>query len=136
MTAYSAGSGELDGKVALVTGAGSGIGYAIAERFANEGAAVAIDYFGHDANAQALARDLNAAGAKAVAIEAGVTDAATVEALVAQIVERFGRLDVLVNNAGIEKSHRCSRSTKPAGTGRSRSTSKDCFSACRRRRGG
>lgn len=75
MTARSAGSGELEGKVALVTGAGSGIGNAIAERFANEGAAVAIDYLGHEAEAQALARDLNAAGAKAVAIEADVTDA-------------------------------------------------------------
>jgi glucose 1-dehydrogenase len=104
MTTRGAGSRELDGKVALVTGAGSGIGYAIAQRFAHEGAAVAIDYLGHCEDAQALARDLNAAGAKAVALEADVTDAAAVEALVAQIVERFGRLDVLVNNAGIEKS--------------------------------
>ena len=104
MTARNGGSGGLDGKVALVTGAGSGIGYAIAERFAHEGAAVAIDYLGHGEDARALARDLNAAGAKAVALEADVTDAAAVEALVAQIVERFGRLDVLVNNAGIEKS--------------------------------
>jgi NAD(P)-dependent dehydrogenase (short-subunit alcohol dehydrogenase family) len=48
--------------------------------------------------------DLNAAGAKAAALEANVTDAAAVDALVAQIVERFGRLEVLVNNAGIEKS--------------------------------
>lgn len=95
---------DLDGKVALITGAGSGIGYAIAERFAREGAAVAINYLGHGEEAQALARDLGAAGAKAVALEADVSDAASVESLVAQIVESFGRLDVLVNNAGIEKS--------------------------------
>jgi glucose 1-dehydrogenase len=98
------GSRELEGKVALVTGAGSGIGYAIAERFADEGAAVAIDFLGHGEDAQALARGLNAAGAQAVALEADVADAAAVEALVAHIIERFGRLDVLVNNAGIEKS--------------------------------
>jgi glucose 1-dehydrogenase len=98
------GSRELEGKVALVTGAGSGIGYAIAERFADEGAAVAIDFLGHGEDAQALARGLNAAGAQAVALEADVADAAAVKALVAQIIERFGRLDVLVNNAGIEKS--------------------------------
>ena len=104
MTATGAQAGELVGKVALVTGAGSGIGYAIAERFANEGAAVAIDYLGHGDDAQALAHDLNAAGKKAAALEADVTDAAAVGALVAQVVERFGRLDVLVNNAGIEKS--------------------------------
>ena len=104
MTTHGDGSGELAGKVALVTGAGSGIGYAIAQRFAAEGAAVAIDYFGHGEDAQALARDLNAKGAKTAALEADVTDAAAVEALVAEVVKRFGRLDVLVNNAGIEKS--------------------------------
>jgi glucose 1-dehydrogenase len=97
-------SRELEGKVVLVTGAGSGIGYAIAERFAHERATVAIDYLGHGAEAQALARDLKAAGATAVALEADVTDAAAVNALVAHIVERYGRLDVLVNNAGIEKT--------------------------------
>ena len=104
MTARGAQSRELDGKVALVTGAGSGIGYAIAKCFAHEGAAVAIDYLGHGMDAQTLARELNAAGANTVALEADVTDQAAVQALVAQIVERFGRLDVLVNNAGIEKS--------------------------------
>ncbi|MBA3841714.1 MAG: glucose 1-dehydrogenase [Actinobacteria bacterium] len=103
MTSLRAGSGELAGKVALVTGAGSGIGYAIAQRFAAEDAAVAIDYLGHGADAKTLARDLNDNGAKTAAFEADVTDAAAVEALVAQVVERFGRLDVLVNNAGIEK---------------------------------
>jgi glucose 1-dehydrogenase len=104
VTARGEGSRELAGKVALVTGAGSGIGYAIAERFAYEGAVVAIDYLGHGKEAQALAGGLNAAGAKAVALEADVTDAAAVEALFGQLVERFGRIDVLVNNAGIEKS--------------------------------
>jgi glucose 1-dehydrogenase len=97
-------SGELPGKVALVTGAGSGIGHAIAERFAREGAAVAINYLGHGDEAETLARDVEAAGGKAAALEADVSDSAAVEALVAQVVERFGRLDVLVNNAGIEKS--------------------------------
>ena len=104
MTASGAQAGELAGKVALVSGAGSGIGYAIAERFAHGGAAVAIDYLGHGEDARALARELGAAGKNAAALEADVTDAAAVDALVAQVIERFGRLDVLVNNAGIEKS--------------------------------
>jgi glucose 1-dehydrogenase len=104
MSTAASSSRDLDGKVALVTGAGSGIGYAIADRFGREGAAVAINYLGHSDDAQALARDLEATGTKAIALEADVSDAAAVESLIAHIVERFGRLDVLVNNAGIEKS--------------------------------
>ena len=91
---------ELEGKVALVTGAGSGIGYSIAKSFAAAGAAVAINYLGHGDDAQALAKSLP----KAIALAADVSDAKAVDALVAKIVETFGGLDVLVNNAGIEKA--------------------------------
>jgi NAD(P)-dependent dehydrogenase (short-subunit alcohol dehydrogenase family) len=67
---------------------------------------VILPNYGTGSSADGIRRlaDLNAAAAKAAALEANVTDAAAVEALVAQIVERFGRLEVLVNNAGIEKS--------------------------------
>jgi glucose 1-dehydrogenase len=96
--------GDLAGKVAIVTGAGSGIGHAIAELFAQHGAAVAINFLGHESGARELAQRIETAGGRAVALEADVSDAAAVESLVATTVDTFGGLDVLVNNAGIERA--------------------------------
>ena len=90
--------------MALVTGAGSGIGYAIAECFASQGASVAINYLGHDADAKALATKIESDGGASIALEADVSSPPAVTALLVAVVERFGRLDILVNNAGIERS--------------------------------
>jgi glucose 1-dehydrogenase len=96
-------AGELEGKVAIVTGASSGIGYAIAQHFAEHGAAVAINYVAHVDDAHELVEEIQAAGGRAIAIEGDISDAKAVESLVTTTVETFGRLDVLVNNAGIEQ---------------------------------
>jgi len=91
---------DLDGKVALVTGAGSGIGYSIAERLAGEGAAVCVNYLGYEDDAKALAQRLP----KAIAVKADVSKAADVQAMVDATVKAFGTIDVLINNAGLERS--------------------------------
>ncbi len=91
---------DLDGKVAIVTGAGSGIGYAIAERFASAGASVCVNYLGYEDDAKALAQKLP----KAMAFRADVSKAADVQAMVDATIKELGSLDVLVNNAGIERS--------------------------------
>ena len=94
---------QLTGKVALVTGAGSGIGKAIATRFAQEGAHVVINYRpGGGHSGETAKADLAQFDPDALAIAANVTDRAEVETMVQQTVERFGSLDIVVNNAGIE----------------------------------
>ncbi len=89
---------RLRGKVALVTGAGSGIGRAIALRFAAEGAALVVNDLVAD-SAQRVAKEIEAAGGRARAFPADVADPRQVESLVRFATSQFGRLDVLVNNA-------------------------------------
>ena len=91
---------NLEGKVALITGGSRGIGAAIAKRLAADGANVAITYTkGADA-AASVAKEIERAGRKAIAIQADAADADAVKAAVEKTVKTFGRLDVLVNNAG------------------------------------
>jgi glucose 1-dehydrogenase len=96
---------RLQDKVAIVTGAVTGIGRAIAVALARAGAAVAIDYHGHADHAQQLVDELTQRGNRALAVHADVTREADVARLVGQTVEAFGRLDILVNNAGVEHKH-------------------------------
>jgi len=91
---------RLRQRVAIVTGSSRGIGRAIAQAFAREGAAVALNAARSIAEARTAAAAIERAGGKAIAIEADVGKPAEARALVAEAVEEFGRVDILVNNAG------------------------------------
>jgi glucose 1-dehydrogenase len=97
-------SGRLEGKVAIVTGSGSGIGQSIAIRFASEGAAVVVDYRNNIEKSQETASKAEAAGGKAILVRADVTNLSDTQNLVDQAYQQLGRCDILVNNAGIEKN--------------------------------
>jgi len=92
---------KLSGKVAVVTGASKGIGAAIARKLAAEGAAVVVNYASSQAGADAVVAAITAAGGQAVAVKGDVSKAAEAKALVDAAIERYGRLDVLVNNSGV-----------------------------------
>src|ERR1700728_3279774 len=94
---------RLQGKVAVVTGAGSGIGQGIARRLGSEGAMVIVDYAGHPEGADETVRAIEGAGGTAAAIEADVTSVDAVRALVDDAWSRYCSADILVNNAGMEK---------------------------------
>jgi glucose 1-dehydrogenase len=97
-------SGRLAGKVAIVTGSGSGIGQSIAIRFASEGATVVVDYRNNIEKSQETASKAEAAGGKAILVRADVTNLSDTQNLIDQTYQQLGRCDILVNNAGIEKN--------------------------------
>ena len=90
-------------KVAIVTGAGRGIGKSVALTLAAQGAKVVVNYSRSADAAQEVVNAITGIGGEAIAVQADVSDAAQVDALVAQTKERFGRVDILVNNAGITR---------------------------------
>ena len=97
---------RLQDKVALITGASSGIGAGVAKRFAAEGARVAVNYRASSPTDRGAAEQAAAGfGNGSIAVEADVSNRAQAEAMVARVVQELGRIDICINNAGIEIKH-------------------------------
>jgi glucose 1-dehydrogenase len=94
---------RLQNKVAIVTGSATGIGRAIAIRFAKEGAAVVVDYVGNPDVPAQVEKEITGCGGRSIAVAADVSKPDQVQDLIDGAVRAFGRLDIVVNNAGIEK---------------------------------
>lgn len=95
--------GLLNGKVALITGGSRGIGEAIVLKFAQEGADVAFTFLSSDEKAQAVASEASGYGARVIAYRSDASDYNQAEKLVTDVVDAFGKIDILINNAGITK---------------------------------
>jgi glucose 1-dehydrogenase len=94
---------RLQNKVAVITGASLGIGSAIALAFAREGAAVTVDYRSHPDEAKQIVDQIEGSGGRATSVHADVSSPEDVKNLIQRAVEEFGRLDVMINNAGMEE---------------------------------
>ncbi len=94
---------DLKGKVAIITGSGSGIGQGIAKRFAADGAKIVVDYLGSSAGADETLKLIQSEGSEGITVNADVTKAEDRESLINAAIEKFGAIDILVNNAGLEK---------------------------------
>jgi 3-oxoacyl-[acyl-carrier protein] reductase len=92
---------KLTGKVAVVTGASKGIGAAIAESLAAEGASVVVNYASSKAGADTVVAAITAAGGKSVAVQGDVSKAAEAQGIIEAAIKNYGRLDILVNNSGV-----------------------------------
>lgn len=97
---------KLHGRVALVTGASRGIGAGIARCMAREGAVIVVNYFKSGEAAQLVVKEIEAAGGSALAVKADVGDYSQVEQMVGQTIAAFGKVDILVSNAGIPSPHK------------------------------
>ncbi len=95
-------SQRLQNKIALVTGAGRGIGRDIALRLADEGADVVVNYASSQAGAEEIATRIQAMGRRAITAQANIARREAVEAMFDRLMEAFGRIDILVNNSGVD----------------------------------
>ena len=118
---------RLEGKIALVTGGGRGIGAAIARKLAEEGAAVIINYSHSEAAAKEVADGIMEKGGQAETVGCDVSDMKAVDAMIKSIIKEHGRLDILVNNAGITRDNLMMRMSEEEFDDVIRTNLKGCF---------